>query len=161
MTPYVQNVTRWINHYRPKTAADTNVSPNSDNLFNGNSIGLAQHGHMNVSQVEQKAPAPPVPSTGPSTALRTVSSSQAAIQQAVLDAKREEIEKDEAVGKGRKKSSTNGMKTKKNPTVFKGNKKGKQKNGGTKKNSVFGKSALLGTPADIFKSKTLHKKKKK
>ena len=159
MSPYVQNVTKWINHYSPKTTADTTVSPNSDNLFSGNSIGLAQQGHMNVSQVEQKAPAPPVPSTGPSTALRTMSTSQATIQQAVFDAKRDEIEKDEAGGKLQKYTAANGMKTKKNPTKSKG-KKGKPKNSKTKKDIVFGKSALLGTPADIFKSRTLKKKKK-
>ena len=111
MSPYVQNVTKWINHYNPKTAPDANVTPPTDFMYNGQSNGVAHEGYMNVAQVEEKGPRPPVPSAGPSAALRTVSPGQVAIQQAAFDAKREEIEKDEARGDSAK--STKIMKVRK------------------------------------------------
>ena len=152
MSPYVQNVTKWIEHYNPKTAHDSNVTPYTDTSYNGNNIGLGQQGHMNVAKVEAKAPAPPVPSTGTTSALRTVSSAQAAVQQAAFDAKRKEIEKDESNAQSRKSNKV--MKTKK---TKKSSPKHNGKIKGTGKKKVSGK-LLLGSPADIFKSKTLKKK---
>ena len=114
---------------------------------------------MNVSQVEAAAPPPPVPTAGPSATLRTVSPAQVAIQQAAFNAKREEIEKDEAHAHSTKSTKT--MKSKKSSVNIKPKKSDKKTSAGGKKNksknSIFGKS-LLGSPADIFKSKTSKKR---
>ena len=179
MTPYVQNVTKWISHYEPKNNTDVNVTPPNDSQFTNNNGSLAQEGHMNVAQVETKGPPPTVPSTGQPTALKTVSTSQAAVQQAVFDAKRDEIEKSESQSsvsydantkkkkrKPHKKASTQHMKKKASSSY---NKVKSKNNLGTvsktikkskKKDTFFDKSALLGTPGDIFKSKISKKKKK-
>ena len=166
MTPYVQNVTKWISHYNPDKASDVHVSPHTDSHFGVEGVGLAQEGRMGVAQVESKGPAPPVPSLGTPAALRTVATSQAAVQQAAFDAKREEIEKSEATAGSRKKTNSTQMKKGKKggqtATKSNGNKKGGVVKGTGKtkiKNTFFGKSSLLGTPGDIFKSRTSKKKK--
>ena len=73
MTPYVQNVTKWISHYNPNKASDTHVSPHTDSHFVVEGVGLAQEGRMSVAQVESKGPEPSVPLLGTPTALRNCS----------------------------------------------------------------------------------------
>lgn len=162
---YVQNVSRWIKHYDPDTAPDTSVPPPSDSVFSTDNAGIAHEGHMNVSQVEAKGPPPPVPSVGVPAAFRTISSSQATVQQAVFDAKREEIEQSESkIGPQRKITSHS-----RGGGGGAGSQKRKAGNGAKKSNvkkkhlkqNDFGESALLGTPGDIFKSKTSSRGKKK
>lgn len=153
-TPYVQNVSKWIQHYNPAGNADPHVSVPNDNPNSGETTGLAQEGQMAVSQVESSAPPMKVPHTSPNAALRTVSSSQATVQQAAFDAKRDEILSSEsaaltAAGSKKKKSGNKSQ-------ISKGRKVQKTKRVNNKSSSL-----LLGTPADIFKSKTVDKKKKK
>ena len=158
MVPYVQNVTKWIEYYNPKTVSAASDTPSIIGLAHGKSSGLAQEGSMNVQPVEAKGPIPAAPSIGSSTALRTISTSQSVIQQAALDAKREEIVKDES--KGILEKTKRVMKAKKkNPVTHKGKNSVKKGPGKSKQaqKALFRKT-LLGSPADIFKSRTSKKK---
>lgn len=154
---YVQNVNRWIDHYKQKSA--TTVA--NDGFIDGGNTGLAHEAHMSVTQVEAKAPAPRVPSAGgAAAALRPVASSDASVQQASYDAQREHIEHPEAASSRKRQSNGNTGKHSKQKKGSKGGVKGKRGRK-QKKDPVFGESSLIGTPADIFKSKTSKKRKKK
>lgn len=165
---YVQNVNRWIDHYKKKTSVDSAPSPANDALLSSSTTGLAHEASMHVRQVEAKAPAPRVPSAGgAAVALRPVASSDASVQQASYDAQREHIENPGIASSAKRRPRG---KTGKQSGKKKGQKGGggKQKQGSKgkggrkhKNDSVFGKSSLIGTPADIFRSKSSKKKKSK
>jgi len=154
---YVQNISKWVEHYNPSKPNGAHLKPFNDSVLHGDTAGIAQEGHMSVAPVEARLPAPAVPfgkNQAVPAGLRAISSAQATVQQAAFDAKREEIEKSEASrNHNNKKKKTSTTKGKKNPAG-----KGKGK---ASKDSFLGESALLGTPGDIFKSKKVLKKQKK
>lgn len=148
MEPYVQNTTDWVSYYTngikrrngnnlQVSDADTSTAPNGGSM--------SEIGSMSVSQVEAKAPLPPVPSAGAMAALKNVTSSQAAIQQATFEAMRARIDSN---GKSVTKAgggSGRGRKAKKRVSDDKV-KKGSKSTQGRKDKT------LMGTPRDIFQA---------
>ena len=116
--------------------------------------GLADESDMFVSKVEPRAPRPDVPATGGiPAALRTVSSSQGSVQEAMFDAKRAQIQMAQTAAanpanrnKTKSKTSTGKKQTQKKQH------KPKSKGKATPKNRRKHKD-LFGTPGDIFKYK--------
>lgn len=160
--PYVQDTNRWISHYTKNSIDGSKLKPYNDNLFNGESIGLAQNGSMTVEKVEPHGPAPLVPHTGTSAALRTASNSEVSLQQAIFDAKRAQIEESSAPRTGIMSTKARNTNRKKVSKAAKSNGAKRQSKAGSKqKGKARVKADLFGTPGDIFKSKTLFKKKKK
>ena len=145
-TPYVQDVSRWINYYSRHGTSLPNVDEGTQPT---DTVGLAQESNMSVSKVEPKGSAPPPPHTGPSVTLHSVTPSQESVVQAAYSAKRVSLEKGNTNGQGTR--SANSSKKKKK----------KKKVGGSKGSKTKKKVNLYGTPGDIFKSKTYTKKKKK
>ena len=159
LPPYVQDVTQWVNYYRKHAGNKLNASaPNQESALNNvkNSSGLAQTGSMSVLKVEPRGPAPPVPSTGPSAALKTTTASEASLQQAIYDAKRAQIQQSKAAAEaGGSRLMKKQTKTPK--AVSKGKSSKSQKGTGPKvtvKRTSKKKKDLFGSPADIFKFKT-------
>ena len=159
-TPYVQDVNKWVDHYKSKHSYNAMLKRNSDNFDNfatSTTKGVAQESNMFVSKVEPRGPMPQVPSTATPAALRTVSTSQGALQQALYDAKREQIEMKQTNSlTGGRKAYNLGVK-RSTSTSTKGKPKAKKD---TKVKKVQGKGSrnkkreLFGTPGDIFKKKT-------
>ena len=93
LQPYVQDVNRWIDYYKkgingPLQSRDlTNAHPTPA----PNKGSLSETADITVSSVEPKGPLPPVPSTGPSPAMKTISPSEAAVQQAAFNVKRQKL----------------------------------------------------------------------
>ena len=76
-TPYVQDVYKWVDHYKKNGKNIVALKANEETTnVTGITYGLAQKSDMSVSKVEPRGPPPPVPSTGAPIALRTVSTSQ-------------------------------------------------------------------------------------
>ena len=96
-TPYVQDVSKWLNHFKSKTSFNDMLVANHDTSSATNTNqGLAQESDMFVTKVEPRGARPPVPSTGIPIALRTVSSSEASVQEAMFDANRDQIDMTQA-----------------------------------------------------------------
>ena len=152
-TPYVQDVSKWLNHFKSKQSFNDMLVANHDtSSATSTTQGLAQESDMFVTKVEPRGPRPPVPSTGIPVALRTVSSSQASVQEAMFDAKRAQIgmaqvtaakSSNRTIRKPKSKPGTNSKK-KQNKTKVKGKATPKRRR---KPKDLFG------TPGDIFNSK--------
>ena len=158
LPPYVQDVTQWVNYYRKHAGNKLNASaPNQDSALNNvkNSSGLAQEGSMSVLKVEPRGPAPPVPSTGPSAALNTITTSEASLQQAIYDAKRAQIQQSKAA------AAAGGSRVMKNKTntqsVSKGKSSKSKKGTGPKvtvKRTSKKKRLCLAVPRTYLNSRT-------
>ena len=153
-TPYVQDVSRWLDHYKAKHSYNAMLTANSDNFSTPTTKGLAQESNMFVSKVEPRGPRPPVPSTGTPAALRTVSTSQGSLQQAMFDAKRAKIEMKQTPTVSGGRQSYKGKVNRATSNNSKGKAKTKKD---TKVKTVKGKGSrnrhkdLFGSPGDIFK----------
>ena len=144
LTPYVQDVSKWINYYNRNGTSNSNVSKPEDNLQDSSNGGLAQESNMSVNKVEPRGPAPQAPNTGPSATLHNITPSQESLVQAAYTAKRIQMEGNKH-SKGKPSSKKKGAK--------------KVANGGVTKK--IKNQQLFGTPIDIFKKKISFKKKKK
>ena len=92
MDPYVQDVNMWVEYYTKGISSNKqNTVSDADSSALVNSGSLSEPSNISVTQVEPKGPLPHVPLTGVSTGLRTVSPSQAAVQQANMTAQREKL----------------------------------------------------------------------
>jgi len=153
MALYIPNINSWINHFTRKSHDKVQLlaDPNAIDTGNGN-VGLAMENFMPMSQVEPQRPSPVVPTTG-TTALRTIAPSEGTLQQAMLDAKRTQIE-------NRHEMANTYAPDYRKSTKSKGKNKGKGEAGRKRK---LTKKELFGTPGDIFKTKldSKHPKKKK
>ena len=157
-TPYVQDVSKWINYYSNHGTSIRNGSVSDQGLLPTDTVGLAQESNMSVAKVEPQGPPPPAPHTGPSLSLHSITPSHESVVQASYTAKRLSLEKTHLNGKTRRPV---------NPA--KNNKKKKNNNNNNPHHKVGGNSkgqkgkkklSLYGTPEDIFKSKTGSKTKK-
>ena len=155
LTPYVQDVSKWINYYNRHGTSNVNVAKPTENQHVAENTGMAQESTMSVNKVEPRGPPPPAPHTGPSASLQNVTPSHESVVQAAYTAKRVQIENNQLKGR---KSGKNGKTKKKKKKIGKGGGGG---GGGVhkllKKNTK--KKYLFGTPGDIFKSKNNKKKK--
>ena len=109
---------------------------------------------MFVSKVEARAPAPSVPSTGIPIGLRTVSSAEGSVQEAMFDARRAQIEMSQttAANPANRRVYPNKHKQKTKASTGKQNSKNKGKGKATPTRKRKQKE-LFGTPGDIFKNK--------
>ena len=151
LTPYVQDVSKWIHYYNRNGTSNVNGSTQNENASSSksDSVGLAQESNMSVIKVEPMGQAPPAPYTGPSASIHNVTPTQESVIQAAYTAKRVQIEKAQTNGKrGRPPQSKTS--TKKTPA-----------SGKVKKSYSNNRTNLFGTPADIFKAKNSKKKKSK
>ena len=147
LTPYVQDVAKWISYYNRNGTSNSNVAKPPESLYVSDNVGLAQESNMSVSKVEPRGAPPKAPHTGPSASLQNVTPSQESVVQAAYTAKRDRIQMNQSngrpVGQGVKKKVARGSVTK------------------ARKKKVKHKKALFGTPSDIFKVKNSFKNKKK
>ena len=144
-TPYVQDVSKWINYYSRHGTSTPNVGGHNDSTLSSDTGGLAQESKMGVSKVEPHGPPPPTPHTGPSMSLQSVTPSQESVVQAVYTTKRVLLDKTQTNGKRARPANSS---------------KKKQVSGKVKKPTKK-KANLFGTPGDIFKSRADTKRKKK
>ena len=184
LTPYIQDVGMWVDYYSKGIRSRSNhYTSDAETTAPPNNGSLSENASMSVSAVEPKGPLPEVPSTGPSASLRTVTSFEAAVQQATLNAMRAKIASGNvrtprvggsarARGRGRGGGGVKGRKNTggrvKNPPYTSGmtfSNKASSRSGGKGRGKQKG-SMLSGTPQDIFhdiqsKSSANKSKKKK
>ena len=145
LTPYIQDVSKWIQYYKHSGTSSSNTGLPSENQYVSDSGGLAKESNMSLAKVEPNGPPPKAPLTGPSASLHNVTPSEESVVQAAYTAKRVQIENKQSRGRppvkpnGKKKKTISGG-------VSKATKKVKQKH-------------LFGSPGDIFKSKIANKTK--
>ena len=148
LTPYVQDVAKWISYYNRNGTSNSNVAKPTESLYVSDNVGLAQESNMSVSKVEPRGAPPKAPDTGPSASLQNVTPSHESVVQAAYTAKRDKIQmtqsKGRPTGKGIKKKRVERRSATK-----------------SKKKKVKHKKTLFGTPSDIFKVKNSFKNKKK
>lgn len=156
MAIYVPNIDKWVSHYTSKSANPANLFSNPNSFSSQNNVGLASESFMSVSKVEPTATPPTVPATGITPALRSVSESEGTLQQAMLQAKRSQIENRQAMKNSSPIDYRGSVKVSKKKN---NNNKKKKKPAAGKKNNNNKKKQLFGTPGDIFKTKVSAKRK--
>ena len=83
LTPYVQDVSKWIQYYNRNGTSNSNMlTPGENQSVSDNGVGLAKESNMAVAKVEPKGQAPQAPLTGPSASLHNVTPSQESVVQA-------------------------------------------------------------------------------